>query len=133
EARSLVDALSPVRHGTVTVPDTRTRPSHTFHNACTLRQSPVSDTVTEALRRRCCRELLGLAEELDEDLDQLRVELRAGAALDLGHRVVVAERSAVRAVARHRVEGVRDREHARLDRDLLARAAGRIARAVPAL
>src|SRR5204862_6828688 len=45
----------------------------------------------------------------------------------------MAQRPPVGAVARHRVEGVRDREHARLDRDLLARSAGRIPGAVPTL
>ena len=66
-------------------------------------------------------------------LRDLRVELGAGAALDLGQRLFMGERTAVRPVARHRVEGVCDREHAGLERDLLACLPGRVARAVPAL
>ena len=63
----------------------------------------------------------------------LRVELRPGAALDLGQRLLMRQRAPVGPVARHRVERVRDRQHARLDRDLLARLAGGVAGAVPAL
>ena len=76
---------------------------------------------------------LGLGEELEEDARDLRVELRAGAALDLGQRLVTAQRRPVGPVARHRVERVGDGEHARLERDLLAGLAGRIAVPVPAL
>ena len=51
-----------------------------------------------------------------------RVELRAGAALELGAGGRLAERGAVAAVGGHRLVGVGDREDARLDRDLRPRA-----------
>ena len=46
--------------------------------------------------------------QLQKDADDRGVELRARAALDLGDRLLVAERRPVGAVARHRVERVRD-------------------------
>ena len=44
-----------------------------------------------------------------ERVDHVRVELRAGAAAQLGERLVVVRRRLVRAVRRHRVVGVADR------------------------
>src|SRR5262249_38851010 len=51
-------------------------------------------------------------------LDDRRVELLARAREDLLARDLPAERAAVRPVARHRVEGVRDGEDPRPERDL---------------
>ena len=55
--------------------------------------------------------------DLEELFDDDGVELRAGAALDFGERLLVAERAAVWSGRDHRVERVRDREHAGLDGD----------------
>src|SRR5205807_650244 len=62
-----------------------------------------------------------------------RIELRAGAALELGQRGVRSERRTVRAARGHRVEGVRDREHPRWLRNAETAASDRIALPVPAL
>jgi hypothetical protein len=53
--------------------------------------------------------------------------------MDLRARLREADRPAVWAVGRQRVERVGDREHARGERDLLAREAVGVAAAVPAL
>jgi hypothetical protein len=70
---------------------------------------------------------------LPERLDDLRVELLPRLSLDLGDRLVPAEGSSVRTIARHGVERVRDREHARPEWDLPAGETVRIAAPVPAL
>jgi hypothetical protein len=51
-------------------------------------------------------------------------------ASELGERGLLADRGAIRATARHCIEGVADGDHARADRDLLAREPVRVARAV---
>ena len=76
---------------------------------------------------------LGLGEELEEDPRDLWIELRPCATLDLGQRLHPRERATVGPVARHRVEGVGDGEHACLERDLLAGLARGVAVPVPAL
>ena len=68
-----------------------------------------------------------------EDLDDLRVELRAALAEQLGQRDLVRQRLAVGAVGTHRVPGVAAGDDPRLERDLLAGEAVRVAAAVPAL
>src|SRR5882762_8266388 len=55
---------------------------------------------------------------LAERLDDVRVELPPRLSLDLGDRLVPGEGRPVRTIARHRVERVGDREHARPERDL---------------
>ena len=61
------------------------------------------------------------------------VELRARAARELGAGVLERQRLAVRAVGRHRVEGVAGADDPRLDRDVVAGEAVGVAGAVPAL
>src|SRR5437773_11348571 len=56
----------------------------------------------------------------DEDLDALRVELRAGVPAKLLDRLVVRHRSPVGPAARHRVESVSDVEDPAGERDRLA-------------
>ena len=68
-----------------------------------------------------------------ERLDDVRVELRPGAALELAQRVRRGKAAPVDAVGRHRVVGVGDEEDPRAERDLLAGEAVRVAGAVPAL
>ena len=70
---------------------------------------------------------------LDEELGGDRVELRARPVLDLGERVLVGERLAVRPWRDHRVERVGDREDPGLDRDAASAQPRRVAAAVPAL
>src|SRR4051794_5235496 len=53
------------------------------------------------------------ADDLEEGLGAFGVELRAGAALDLGHGVGDRERAPVDAILGHRVEGVAHADHAR--------------------
>ena len=65
--------------------------------------------------------------------DQVGVELRPRAASELLQRLVRSPARAVRTRRRHRVERVRDAEDARLERDVVAAAAGRISVSVPAL
>ena len=67
------------------------------------------------------------------DLDDVGVELRAGALAQAAHRLRVAQPLAVRAVGRHRVVRVADEDDARLERDLSPAEPVRIAAAVPAL
>ena len=78
-------------------------------------------------------ELAEIREQREEDLGDARIELRSRAAVDLGQRFVPRQRAPVGAVARHRVERVGDGEHARLERDLLPRLAGRVTGAIPTL
>ena len=66
-------------------------------------------------------------------VDDLRVELRARGLDESPPRLFLAERLAVRAVGRHRVEGVAGEDDPRLERDLLARQVVRIAGAVVVL
>ena len=65
--------------------------------------------------------------------DELGIELRARAALDLADRDLVLERAAIGAVGGHRVVGVGDRDDAADERDVLAREPARIAAAVEPL
>ena len=83
-------------------------------------------TACRAAPRRCCR-------GSPEGGDHARVELRPGAAVDLLARGREGGGRPVRAVGGQRVERVGDREHARGERDRVAREAVRVARAVPAL
>ena len=57
-------------------------------------------------------------------VDDVRVELRPGAALELGERVLVREPAAVDALGRHRVVGVGDEEDPRAERDRRRRRGG---------
>src|SRR3954464_4546052 len=92
--------------------------------------------------RRLCRELeqrsrgtvLGVLRHGPyQGHDDLRVELVAGAALELGHRVGDGQRRPVGAVRGHRAVGVARADDARGERDGLARDAVGVAVAVPAL
>ena len=83
--------------------------------------------------RRGRAALRGSLDALVELAGDVGIELRVGAALDLGDRDLVRERAAVGAVAGHRVVGVGDRDDARHERDVVALRAERIAAAVPAL
>ena len=60
------------------------------------------------------------AEHAQERVDHLRVELRSRGFDEPPLRLVLAQRLAVRAVGRHRVEGVAGEDDPRLERDLLA-------------
>ena len=73
---------------------------------------------------------LRAVEDALEDRHDLGVELRAGAAAQLGARLLERERPPVRAVGGHRLVGVGDGEDAGLDRDRVAGQAVRIAAAV---
>ena len=68
-----------------------------------------------------------LARDREEDLGESRVELRAGATLELADRRRVRHRRPVWAVGGHRVVGIGDGEDAGLDRDRLSGEAVRIA------
>src|SRR5262245_61184370 len=72
-------------------------------------------------------------DEAAEGAHERGVELRARAALDLAGRLLEAARWLVAGEARHRVEGVGERDDARLERDRVAGEALGIARAVPPL
>ena len=61
-----------------------------------------------------------LPEHAQADLDDARVELRAGRLGEAPERLLDRQRLAVRAVGRHRVERVAGEDDARLERDLLA-------------
>src|SRR5215207_8850498 len=71
--------------------------------------------------------------EVGERLDDLGIELRAGAALDLGAGVLDAEGVLVRALVDEDVEHVGDVHEAPHERDVGARQRVRVAGAVPAL
>src|SRR5437016_153247 len=58
-----------------------------------------------------------------EGLDDVRIEMRAGASLDLRDGRVELDRLRVRTIERHRVERVHDAEDPRVERDVLAREA----------
>src|ERR1700689_3467563 len=73
------------------------------------------------------------ADQLAEHLDQLRVELRAGAATQLRQGILDGHRVLVGAIVEHRAKGVADRDDAGAERDLLAGQAVRVTLAVPAL
>ena len=74
-----------------------------------------------------------LSVDAQERLHNLRIELRAGAALDLGGSLVVADRPAVAAVVGEGVEGVDHGEDAGAQVDVFTAQALRIAAAVIAL
>ena len=69
----------------------------------------------------------------EEYLDDARVELGAGAALDLFAGVGYGECAAVGAVGNHGVQGIGDGEYARADGDILAAEAAGVAGAVEEL
>src|SRR2546430_16090398 len=73
------------------------------------------------------------AHEPHERFDQLRVELRAGADLQLGERRVTGERRRVRARRRHGVESVADGDCSSTEWDPLAPETIRISPPVEAL
>ena len=77
--------------------------------------------------------LVAFLEPAEQRLDHTRVELRARALAQLLARDLGAGRAPVDAVARHRLVSVRNREDARLERNLVATQAKRIAAAVRAL
>ena len=64
-----------------------------------------------------------------EGLDDLRVELGAGDAAQLGERGLGADRAPVGVARGHHVVGVGDGDDARAERDVLARDAGGVAAA----
>ena len=66
-----------------------------------------------------------------ERLDDLRVEVRSGAAAELVERHADGACGAVRTIRRDRAEGVASADDPRCERDLLAREAVGIARPVP--
>ncbi len=68
-----------------------------------------------------------------ERVDDRRVELLPASGVDLQHRLVQVERDGVRAIGRHRVPGVGDRDDRGLDRDVRPAQPVRIAEPVPAL
>jgi len=68
-----------------------------------------------------------------ERFDDQRVELRARARTQLDDRQLFADRGAIRAIARHRVEGIAGEDDPGLERDRLAGQRVRIALAVEAL
>ncbi len=70
---------------------------------------------------------------LDERIHDDRVELAAGAALQLGQRVVERERAPVGPRAGHRLQRVAGGDDPRAERDLVAGEAVGVALAVPAL
>src|SRR5690606_22944175 len=77
----------------------------------------------------------GLAETVDllgEHRGNVRIELRAAAAFDFVDRDLVRQRAPVSPVAGHGVVGVRHRDDARNQRDLLPRQAQRVPATVPA-
>ncbi len=74
-----------------------------------------------------------VADLLDEQAHDPGVELRAGAAFELGARLLGREALAVRAVGDHRAERVGHPDDARLERDALALQPGGVARPVEAL
>src|SRR5439155_9209681 len=69
----------------------------------------------------------------EERVDDLRIELRAAAALHLATGFVDGQRRSIGTIGGHRIEGVGHGEDARPQRDALAGDGIRIARAVPAL
>src|SRR4051812_3577602 len=76
---------------------------------------------------------LGALQEVQEGLDHQRVELRAGALLELLAGALGPDAHAIGAVGDHCLVGVRDREDPRLRWDLGTRQAGWIAAAVGTL
>src|SRR4051812_5057638 len=103
----------------------------------TIRRSPRSST-TPASAARCRGSLLGRVRGLQradaaEGVHDDWVELGAGAAAQLGERLLGIERALVRAVRRHRVVGIADRDDSCAERDLVAGEAVRVAVAVVVL
>ena len=80
-----------------------------------------------------CKCRRGWASTARNTFDDRGVELRPGAAPELGQRVGALHRAPVRAVGGHRVPGVADRDHARAERDRVAGEAVGVAAAVEAL
>src|SRR3954451_5800587 len=74
-----------------------------------------------------------LERQLEEDVDHVRIELRARALAQPLARFLAAQPLAVGPVGRHRVERVADEDDPRLVRDVFAGLAVRVAGAVPAL
>src|ERR671936_523229 len=68
-----------------------------------------------------------------ERFDDCRIEVRAGAARDLGLGRVERDRLRIRAIEGHRVEGIDDGKDTRSEWDVLAPEAARVAAAVPLL
>jgi hypothetical protein len=68
----------------------------------------------------------------DKRLRQLRIKLRAAAALDFRQGVLLGAGVPVGAVVRHHVKRIHNRQDARRQRDLLALQAVGVTRAVPA-
>ena len=73
------------------------------------------------------------ADELHHALRHVRVELLAGGLLELVERLLDRHAAPVQARRGHRLERVRDAEHAAGERDVLALELVRVAAAVPAL
>src|SRR4051794_12912780 len=76
---------------------------------------------------------LALGDHGAERLHDRGVELRSGAGTQLVQRLLRGAPRGVRALGGHGVEGVRDRDDARAERDLVGDLAVRVAAAVPAL
>src|SRR3954452_620411 len=96
-------------------------------DSCLVRVNLRSEPLGGVVRHR------HLELEPEEDFDHVRVELRARALAQPAARFLAAQPLAVGAVGRHRVERVADEDDPRLERDLIAGLAVRVARAVPAL
>src|ERR1043166_4653038 len=91
------------------------------------RGAPVRAGATDPASARDQRFLAALAPALppdlevtDERLGELGIELGARTALDLADRDLVRQRTAVGAIGGHRVVGIRDRDDAADERDILA-------------
>src|SRR5437868_2654424 len=110
-------------------PGWRFSPTRTIRRAYASRRS-VSPTDTKPNSGRAPRSRV---KHPQVDLDDAGVELRPGALARPPQRLRRREPLAVRPGGRHRVEGVADEDDPRLERDLLAALAVRIARAVPVL
>jgi len=77
--------------------------------------------------------LVVAADDRSQRRDDLRIELRPGADLELAQCLLARAGRAVRSVGRHRAVGVAGADDARDERDLLAGEAVRVAPAVPPL
>ena len=102
---------------TATRRDAPTRPRRSARPPRGERAWPAASTGQPTGAARGPRPGLRL-DQVEEDLDDVGVELRARAERDLVDRFLHRHRRPVGAVVRHRVERVGDREHASRERDL---------------
>src|SRR5690606_26173146 len=108
-------------------------------SSCTFGYKVFSRRFTEAgasFRHRLAARTLFLAQDLDahdELAGEVRVELRARAALDLGDGDLVRQGAAVGAIARHGVVGIGNRDDAGDERNRVACKPQGIAAPIPTL